>query len=616
MAKFKKLLAVIVLWMGFTVSAVAQIADAVFVPDTTFISLGDLAATYGLDRRHIEDTLIFQQHLDDWDTTFLARADYCAAYSRNVQRMLTSMTETCTERDGRVWYDSTVCIADYYEYCGLLAIFSNLLQHDIAYYRRREKQRLDELHREERLREQQLQREKDSEQMRIKQVIALQHEEIENACLVKDGMDKEKAKELKNLRYCYLPVYYKYDLSAVKATDQSLAQLRELEWFQRQLLDSVLGPVSFEARISSFADRLRERAGKGCIDVYKSYMRQCHATAVPVTFTTMEGYRLYTEQCRAVMRVQGQYMSAVDKREQIQSNVALLQDRCSRGHKNVFISYSSVLGDMELTPSFATETAGVHYLEYLDEVIFVQQKYMESVDRIDRIDARGDSIQLLCGRGLVDVAVSYRKLIGSVSFVPNFRTPQGSGFYNRALDDFERLQDFYCRSIVLRKSIAGYHDTLTHAKKTPAGFLATYRACYKQYTLTPAFSTADQANSFVVGLESLLSQQRQFLSIAEASGRITDNTVAIKSHSKEHPHNVKAYTRLADEYNLSLESADSVTLGRYQSRQQELLNIQRKVLQVISDPSKSAVCNSQLKDEKDLDRIRLSFGIVQKGITE
>ena len=567
MDRYKKLSATIILWIGFTVSAVAQIADAVLLPDTTYISLGDLAATYGLDRRHIEDTLIFQQQLDDWDTTFPARAEYCAAYSRNVQRMLTSMTETCVERDGKVWFDSTVCIADYYEYCGLLAIFSNLLQHDIAYYRRREKQRLDELHREERLREQQLQREKDSEQMRLKQVIALQHEEIENACLVKDGMDKEKSKELKNLRYCYLPVYYKYDLSAVKATEESLAQLRELEWFQRQLIDSVLGPASFGARISSFADRLRERAGKVCIDVYKSYMRQCHATNVPISFNTLDGYLQYTEQCRAVMRVQNQYMEAVAKREQIQANVMLLQDRCLRGHKNVYISYSSVLGDMELTPTFSTEIEGTHYLEYLDEVLFVQQKYMDAVDRIDHITARGDSIQLLCGRGLVDVAVSYRKLLGSVSFVPNFRTPQGSVFYNNSLDDFERLQDSYRQTIVLRQTIAGYHDSLAHAKKTPGGFAASYRACYKQYNLTPSFATSSQAASFIAGLETLLSRQRLFLHIANASERIIDNASAIKNHSKDQPNNVKAYSRLAEGYNMELDGSDPIVLDKYQKYQ-------------------------------------------------
>ena len=103
-----------------------------------------------------------------------------------------------------------------------------------------------------------------------------------------------------------------------------------------------------------------------------------------------------------------------------------------------------------------------------------------------------------------------------------------------------------------------------------------------------------------------------FLHIANASERIIDNASAIKNHSKDQPNNVKAYSRLAEGYNMELDGSDPIVLDKYQKYQDELLYIQQQVLLVMGDSSKSMVCNSQLKGEKDLERIRLSFGIVKK----
>lgn len=587
----------------------AQTTDTLAVRDTTFISLGDLLKTYGLNRRHVEDTLIFQEYLDDWDTTFMGKANYCQSLTRAVIRMQGSLAEICVERDGRMWYDTLVCISDYYEYCGRLAIFSNLLQHDYAYYRRQEKLRLEAIQRAARQKEQEAQREKDSEQMRLKQMIALLHESIETRCLASNEDDKEKVKELKNVRYCYLPVYYKYDLSSVRATDASMAKLKELHWFQQQVLDSILGPNCFANRIGEFPERFRERCGKPHIDVYKSYQRQFHSSGVPVDFNTLEGYKSYMAQCQSVLNVQKQYLSVVEKREELQKKALYLQERCARSHKDVALSYKAMQNELELIPTFVLESDGRHFLEQMDDHLVVVQQYIDAVERLDKIDRKGDTIQNRATKSLADIAISYRKLVASTNFVPNFQTPKGAVFYNQGLDDFEELQWAYNEAINCRKVISRQDDTISHAKNAPSGFSSMYKLVYKSYTLTPSFTGISQAAAFLKGLEELMDLQRYFIEIAQKSDVIARNTNSIKVRSKELPNVAKAYSKLVEPFNMELTATSAAGLQKYLDQQNEFIQLQRHVLQVVDDPSRSAVANTQLKGEKDLERIRLSFGI-------
>lgn len=604
------LVAALLLGSFATVNRVsAQTTDTLAVRDTTFISLGDLLKTYGLNRRHVEDTLVFQEYLDDWDTSFVAKASYCQSLSRAVIRMQGSLAEICIERDGRMWYDTLVCISDYYEYCGRLAIFANLLQHDYAYYRRQEKLRLEAIQRAERRKEQEAQREKDSEQMRLKQRIALLHESIETRCLASSEDDKEKVKELKNVRYCYLPVYYKYDLSSVRATDASMAKLQELLWFQQQVLDSILGPYCFANRIGEFPERFRERCGKPHIDVYKSYQRQFHSSGVPVDFNTLEGYKSYVSRCQSILRVQEQYLSVVEKREELQSKALYLQDRCARSHKDVALSYKAMQNELDLVPSFVLESDGRHFLDQMDEHLVVVRQYIEAVERLDKIALKGDTIQSRAQKSLADIAVSYRKLVAATNFVPNFRTPKGATFYNQGLDDFEELQWAYNEAIDLRKTIARQDDTITHAKNAPSGFSSMYKLVYKAHTLTPSFTGISQASVFLKGLEELVDQQRYFIEIARNGDVIARNSNSVKVRSKDLPHVAKAYAKLIEPFSLELTATTAAGLQKYLDQQNAFLDLQRHVLQVVEDPSRSAVANAQLKGEKDMGRIRLSFGI-------
>ncbi len=576
--------------------------------DTIGLSLRDVYPSLGISYQFIDDTIALQTYLDSLPASNPAKEDTCALYMNQLQRMQRSMLRIATPRNGKMWTDSVTYINDFDYYRNRIVAVAAMMQRHMLYYRELEQQRIEEERRIAREKALQAQALIDKEASDAVREIQQQHSQIENICMGYGVTDKARIKDLKDLRYSYLPIYNQYNLSTGSATAQSVAKLHELRLFQRQLLDSVLLPGSIPEQIERFPSRLRERAGKDHLDIYRSYVKVMRTPRVPITFNSLEGYHQYIDQMQIITTVQRHYYLAVVLADQIASGNAAIQTRCSKRHKEIYDSYRSVLGQTNTVPAYSTLADAQSFEAIIYEHLAVQQAYLAAIDRIDHILSRGDSIVALVPRHSTDIATAYRLLLSTTNLVPDFRSIKGSQFFNRQLDDFESLQQAYTTVIDLRSIIYLKSDTIITAKNAPKGFVGAYKTLRSQRNFQPAFRSLSEADKHIDMLYQFIDLQNLFLQSLSFHYSIQNNGNQIREYCNSTYVNIaKAYTRLFRSYNLEASFYTDDDLDHYLDLQERLLFYQQCILKLLNSPSEAIKVDQQLKGEKDIDRIKLSI---------
>lgn len=581
--------------------------------DTIFLSAKDIARGEGVNIHFVEDTVAMQRHLNELHLTYPQMADTCIAYNALTRRVLAAIQESGTLReDGRLWIDSISCYSDFAEFQTQATAFCGMMQRLTDNYTRLEQRRVEQERRAAEMKALQEKKRKqdadDAQLAQLKQQIATQHNEIESICMAAGITEKTKIKELKDLRYSYLPIYNKYDLTPTVGNDDNIRSLTELADFQRELLDSILGPNSYNTQISNFPNTLHTRAGKIHTEVYKSYQKVFKKIAVSSSFNSLDDYRHYIQSLKDIITVQGRYLKVIDYREQIQSNTQAITNRCGKKFKDVLSSYKTVLDATNQVPTFTTVGESDKYLEYLDEFTRVQERYLGSIDEIEAIQMRGDSLLSLCTKPLSDVQSAYGQLVANTSFVPSYMTLSGANFFHNAMDDFAQLQRAYIDVIGQRLTIVQKGDSIVGSKVAPKGLATAYKECRDRVVFTPSFNDMAKAKAFSSLMDMHIKVQNKYLAIIDNNVAINDNSQKIKNQSKSFSNISKAYSRLFKTYDLTVNFRTESDVDAYLRLQEEILSAQGRFLDVLSS-SDGERYNNQLKNEKDIDRIKLSMEI-------
>ncbi|MBQ6097759.1 MAG: hypothetical protein IJK99_08430, partial [Bacteroidales bacterium] len=317
--------------------------------DTSLVLLraADLCPSYQVDSRIVGNNTLLQQIMDSVQrvqpNAYPLMAQWCRQQNLRINRMIRSLTNDYESSQGVIWMDSMHCITDADEYLAKLKSTAATLEAESDRYNALEQQRLDAERKaaEERARVEaaRLQREKDLRLATTKDTIRAMHKNITDICDAKGITDKARIKELKDIFYAYLAVYNRYDLTDNNTTDSHFSQLAELQQFQNELIDSVLGTNSYTSRIESFKNTLHLRSGKTHNDVNKSYQRVFKKVQIPINFKSIAEYNSYVAQLREVMAVQQSYLTVIDLRDTISQNSNLLQQMCAKKHKDILASY-------------------------------------------------------------------------------------------------------------------------------------------------------------------------------------------------------------------------------------------------------------------------------------
>ena len=577
------------------------------------LSMRDLLSNYGLDSSWVDDTAGAVRYLDEQPQDFVALTNLCVSIRTKAQKALKSIENDYQFRDSLIWIDSNTVLGDYPIYEYRLRRLAEFMGRMSIKYSRLEQQRIEaekEAARQraiEEARRQQEERDRIADDLRAN--IELHHRAIITAC---DGVgitNKSKLKELKDLYYSYLMVYNKYDLSPGSASNESIARLDELNAFQNDMLENVLGQNSLPYQIENFKNVLKVRCEGGNSDVYRSYSKVFKHTSVPVSFADVKEYEDYVNRLRTITTIQARYLQTIELRATIASGNEAIATRYGKKYRDVVSSYKDVLATINQLPSFTTNAESLNFIKSLEDFIEAQQIYLDDYSALEDISSRGDSIiRSSQSSRFHDIVDAYRSIEGSLRPIPKFRDAQEAVIYEQQLEDVKQVQQCYLTVIKMRDAIAHNEDSITEARKLDRILYNGYRLLRRQVDLRPSFTTVERGRSFIDMLRQHIEMQELCLSTMDKITKINNNEDYITNKDNRLRNIAKAYQRIVKAYHGVDEITNSEDLRRYSRQCDRILEMQQAFINTMQGQT-AAESDNKLRRENDIEKIRLVVGL-------
>ena len=576
----------------------------------TVMSVGELMGNYGIDTAWLSDTANAIRYLDNQPQNYVDLTNLCVGIRTRAQRAITSIERDYPIRDSVMWLDSNTVLADYpiFEYrlrrladlMGRMSIrYSRLEQERIEAEKEAARQRAIEQARRE-------QEERNREAAGLRSNIEVHHRAITTACDAMGVNDKNKLKELKAIYYSYLMVYNRYDLTEGNATDESIALLDQLNAFQNDLLENVLGQNSLINQIDNFKNILKVRCERDNADIYRSYSKVFKHTSVPVSFGDTKEYEEYIARLRTVINVQQRYLQTIELRATIDKGTDAIVSLYGKKYRDAAGSYREALKGVDMLPSFTSNAESIVFIQRLDDFIAAQQLYLDFYPVMEDVSHRSDTI--LGHREFSDIVGAYREAQPSLHPLPSFKDSDGAIFYDQQLEEVKAVQQCYLDAIAMRRQIVINDDSLLGAKKSDRLLGPGYRLLRKQADLRPSFNTVERGHSYIDLLQGHMEMQRLALSTMHKLQAIADNEKQIKDRDLPYNNIRKAYSRMYKAY----QGIDAVTntedLRRYSRQCDYVLEMQQAFLTTMRGNGASDA-DSKLKRETSIENIKLIIGL-------
>ena len=578
----------------------------------TVLSVKDILHNYGLDTAWVDDTAGVMRYLNEQPQDYVALTNTCVAIRTKAQKAINSIENDYTFRDSILWLDSNTVLGDYPIYEYRLRRLAELMGRMSIRYSRLEQQRI-EAEREaarqraiEEARRQQEERDRTAADLRSN--IELHHRAIITAC---DGVgvtNKAKLKELKDLYYSYLMVYNKYDLSTGPASNESIAKLDELNAFQNDMLENVLGENSLPYQIENFKNILKVRCESGNSDVFRSYSKVFKHTSVPVSFADVREYEDYVNRLRTITTIQARYLQTLDLRATIAAGNDAIATRYGKKYRDVVSAYKEVLATVNQLPTFTTNAESLIFIKSLEDFVEAQQIYLDDYSAYEELSSRSDTILRGSNSRFRDVVEAYRSIQESLRPIPAFRNAEEAELFEHQLEEARQVQQCYLDVLALRDIIARNEDTLNDSRKLDRTLYNGYRLLRKQVDLRPQFTTVERGRSFIDMLRQHLELQQLCLSTIDKLRTIEQNEAYILDKDNKLRNLAKAYQRMIKVYSSVSEITNAEDLQRYSRQCDYTIEMQEAFMATMR--SQTAIeCDNKLKRENDIDRIKLVIGL-------
>lgn len=579
----------------------------------TVLSVGDLLGNYDLDTLWVNDTASVVRYLEAQPQEYVALTNLCVSLRTKAQKVLASLENDYLFRDSLIWIDTNTVLGDYAIYEYRLRRFAEMMGRYSIKYSRLEQQRIEAEKEAARQRAIEEARRQQEERNRIasdlRSNIERHHRAIINGC---DGVgitDKNKLKQLKDLYYSYLMVYNKYDLSEGNATDESIDRLDQLNSFQNDLLENVLGNNSLPYQIENFKNVLKVRCGKEHNDIYRSYSKVFKHTNVPISFADVKEYEEYTGRMRVITNVQQRYIQTIDLRTTISMGNDAIATLYGKKYRDFNAAYRDVLRTIDQLPAFTTNAESLIFIQSLEDFIAAQQRYQDLYPVFEDLTLRTDSI--MAQRDFPDIVSAYRDAKEHLRPMPSFREPAGADVYDAQLDEVRSVQQCYLDGLYMRRLINRNDDSLTAGKKVDKVLSSGYRLLRKQASLSPSFYTVERGRTYIEVLRNHIEMQQLCLRILHKQERIKENAKTINDRELPFGNIRKAYSTMEKAYRSYNEITNNEDLRQYDRQSDKIIEMQEAFINLLHSSGADG-SNARLKRNSSIEEIKLEIGLQQK----
>ena len=606
----KRLLLVL---MFFPLLVLGQRPGSSSVP--TVLSVGDILPNYSIDTLWVNDTAGIMNYLAGQPQDYVALTNLCVSIRTRVQQAIKSIENDYDHRDSLIWIDSSTVLSDYSIYEFRLRRLADLMGRMSIKYSRMEQQRIEEEKEAARKRalEEARRQQEERNQMAadLRSSITVHHRSIISACDGAGLTDRTKLKNLKDLYYSYLMVYNKYDLSPSNVTSEGIAKLDELNAFQTDLLENVLGQNSLPYQIENFKNILKVRCEKDNSDIYRSYSKVFKHTTVPVSFADIKEYNDYINRLRTVINIQQRYMQTIDLRATIASGSAAIEKMYGKKYRNIVSAYRDVERTVNMVPAFTTNAESLLFIQGLEEFAAAQQRYLAAYGHLEEIGQRSDTIMARSTAKSYtgDVAAAYRDVAPMLIPTPMFSNTEGANHYDDQLEASRQVQQCYLEVLDLRRTVAANEDSIVASRKVDRTLANGYRDLRKQSDYTAfGFVTLDDGQRYIGQLRSYIEMQRLCLAVADKLKTIENNRESIGSLGAQWRNITKSYSRMEKVYRAIDDIGTLEDLNRY-SRQCDAIVAMQQAYMALLKSDLAEDTDARLKRENDVEKIKLIIGV-------
>lgn len=579
--------------------------------ETTVVSMAEIMHNYDLDSAWVNDTANMIQYLDEQLQNYVDLTNLCVTLQTRTRRALRSIENDYEFRDSLVWLDSNTVLADYAIYNQRLQVLADFLGRQSRHYSRLEQQRIEaekEAARQRAINEARRQQEERNRiAAELRSSIDVHHRAIEKACTAVGVTDKKKVSWLNDVFFAHKSVYNMFELSEGNATEESIARLDQLNSFQNDLLENVLGENSLPNQIENFKNILKVRCEKENSDIYRSYCKVFKHTSVPVSFANIKEYEEYITRLRTIINVQQRYLQTIELRASIATGSEAIAALYGKKYRESLSSYREVLKTVDQLPAFTNMAESIVFIQRLEEFIRAQQLYLDYYPVMEDITYRSDTI--LSHREFSDVVSAYRNAQPNLRLLPRFKDTDGAAFFEQQLTEVTNVQQCYLTVLDMRRQIVVNDDSLLNAKKADRTLISGYKVMRKQTDLSPSFNTVEHGYSFIEILRGYMEMQQLTLETMHKLEQIRDNERLINDKDFPYSNIRKAYSRIYKAYQGVNEITNTEDLRRYNRQCDYVIEMQEAFINTLHGNS-AAEADARLKRESNVENIKLVIGLL------
>ena len=239
------------------------------------------------------------------------------------------------------------------------------------------------------------------------------------------------------------------------------------------------------------ADKNRARFLK---NIYYAYLSVYNHYNIGISENTAEYYTQLSQLDSMQRHLKDSILGADSYPSRIENFKSTLKLKAGRERAEVYKSYIRTYQTPTVAINFTTTEEYYQYVAQLLGIIKIQNRYVECLGWLDRIEANSGSILAMLGN--TGHANPYKSIVATMDFTPAFTTDEGGQQFLNKLKDFEQIQQEYLNTDRRIHDLEQMADSIYRIGRKYSDLTAAFRMVQQSTDVYPAFRNQEELEEY------------------------------------------------------------------------------------------------------------------------
>ena len=208
-----------------------------------------------------------------------------------------------------------------------------------------------------------------------------------------------------------------------------------------------------------------------------------------------------------------------------------LRLKAGKDRVDVYKSYLRTYEPPTIAINFTTIEEYRLYARQHLEIIKIQNRYLECLEWLDRIEANTGSILAMLGNS-GGHSLPYKNIVATTNFVPIFTTDEGGQQFIDKLKDFEAMQQEYLKTEARIRELEGIADSIYRVGRKYSDLTGAFRLVQQGTDIYPAFRNQEELDAYERKIQDYKTVCMQYLHLVYLRDTIAANENIIDHSTK------------------------------------------------------------------------------------